>query len=406
MLRGRRALVTLSALLLTTAGSIILPTARALALTDSPDAPWGVRGKVYALVQSGNDLYIGGKFSRLKADDSSIVYQVNSLARLDATTGIGDGTFAPAVTEGGDQGTVKALALSPDGTTLYLGGKFDAVDGLPFKNLAAIKVATGQPIATFDPAMNQVNTILVAPLTGEVYVGGSFRRVDGKPHLNLAAFAPDGTLDPLWTPSADDTVRKLAFDPDGQSMFVAGHFTTIDGQPEQSVARLNLDGTLNAWAVPSGTIVGPMTAWDLTTNLAGTRLYVGFGEKANYVAAFALDDGPIGQKLWLHHTPGNTESVALSPDETYLFIGGHFGTAHRTTQCGGNLHGLARVNAVTGKLDCGWLPHLFPDLGNYTGSHSLLVVGSTLWDSGFFTSICSQDMTICVKQQSLARFEI
>jgi hypothetical protein len=392
------------------AGSIGLFVGPAEALSQIPTSHWGVQGKVYAMTRGPavNVMYVGGKFGQLVATDGSPSSPASSLAAFSLATGEPDATFRPTVSYQGIPGTVKAIALSPDGAVLYIGGRFDAVNEQPVDDLAAISTSTGQVISTFSsPTLNQVNTILVNPSTGELYIGGSFLRVNAQPRGNLAALFPDGTLDPAWTPSADDNVRHLSFAPDGNSIFVAGHFTTVDGQARQSVARLNLDGSLNAWTIPAGTIVTPMTAFD--TDASSTRLYVGFGQQENFVAAFRLDDGPVGDKVWLRHTPGNVESVALSPNQDRLFFGGHFGTASGTRSCGTySLHGLASLDVATGEFDCSWLPHLFPDKNNYTGGWTMTVDRRyhQLWVGGFFDQVCDESGASCVKQHSLGRFPL
>jgi hypothetical protein len=330
----------------------------------------------------------------------------SSLAAFSASTGEPIPDFHPEIVYKGSPGTVKAIATSPSGDVVYVGGEFTAVNGTRVHNLAAIWASGGGLVPSFHlPKVSQVNSILVNPVTGKLYVGGSFQSVDGKPRGNLASVFPDGTLGPDWKPMADDTVRKLRFSANGQTIFVAGHFSAVDGQPRQSVARLNLNGTLSAWAIPAGTIQGPMTAWDLAVTT--TVLYVGFGQEANYAASFHLNHGEVGDLIWRKHMPGNVESVALSPSHARLFLGGHFGTAHRTQSCGSYaLHGLASADPATGALDCSWLPHLYPDSHNFTGASTLLVdpVNSYLWTGGYFTQVCDESGATCVQQQSVARF--
>jgi hypothetical protein len=375
-----------------------------------PDTTWGVRGKVYALAQGPSGrVYVGGKFGELLATDGPASQPAQSLAAFAPVTGRPITTWRPSITLGALPGTVDALALSPDASVLYVGGKFDAVNGLPVHNFAAISTSTADLVPGFSlPDINVTNAILVSPATGEIYLGGSFRRVNRHLRQNLAALLPDGTLDSSWTPSADDNVRALRFAADRQTIFVGGHFTTMNGQPRQSVARLNLDGTLNEWAVPSGVVTPPQTAWDIAVQ--PTRVYVGFGNKQNYYAAFGLDDGSVGDEVWLNHATGNVESVALGPQGSRLFIGGHFGTAHKRVKlCDGfALHGLASVRVETGEAVCTWLPHLYPDIGNFVGARTLLVdpVNQTVWVGGFFTQVCDQAGTNCVKQHSLSRYAL
>jgi large repetitive protein len=405
---GRR--LALGCALIATATSLLvtLPAGPALALTEHPDETWGLHGKVYALAQSGNTLYVGGKFTRAEPLAGGHSYALDGLGAFDASTGIGIADFHPVVQLNGGRGTVKALALSPDGARLYVGGHFDSIDGQSVHNLAAVSTATGTLDPTFATAkLNQVNALLVDPATGRIYIGGSFRHVDHQPRGNLAALAPDGALDPVWAPSADNSVRNLHFASDGRTIFAAGHFTTVDGHARQSVARIRLDGSLDPWAIPAGVVQAPMTAWDMA--VTPTRLYVGFGQKSNYFAALRLDDGTTGNLVWLRHTPGNVESIALSADGSRLFVGGHFGTAAGTKQCGETgkfLHGLAWANPATGHILCGWLPHLYPDQENWTGAWTLLATPRMVWVGGFFDLICDATGTSCTQQESLSRFAI
>ena len=69
----------------------------------------------------------------------------------------------PSITYHGIPGRVKAVAVSPDGSVVYAGGKFDAVNGQPVKNLVAVSASDGHLVAGFRaPSVNQVNTILAA----------------------------------------------------------------------------------------------------------------------------------------------------------------------------------------------------------------------------------------------------
>ena len=100
--------------------------------------------------------------------------------------------------------------------------------------------------------------------------------------------------------------------------------TNDRGAPRQSVGRLyTATGNLHPWKIPSWTIQAPQTAWDLTATR--TRLYGGFGARLNFLAAFSLDKGNSGARIWRLSTKGNVQSVALTRNHSRLFFGGHFG---------------------------------------------------------------------------------
>lgn len=86
---------------------------------------------VWAMVVEGSKLYVGGEFTRLGNTSRS------RLAVVDTSTGVVDGTFLPSVSgdmacgapcqssppSSGDPG-VHALAFTPDGSSLIVGGNF------------------------------------------------------------------------------------------------------------------------------------------------------------------------------------------------------------------------------------------------------------------------------------------
>src|SRR5436309_1766490 len=100
MLTRKRLLATIA--IFVVGGLIGLVAPSAYALSQTPDTtPWVVRGKVFALTETAdhNTIYIGGKFSRASTQDGSMPYFPFSLTRFDETTGVGDSTFTPVVTD-------------------------------------------------------------------------------------------------------------------------------------------------------------------------------------------------------------------------------------------------------------------------------------------------------------------
>ena len=77
----------LAVLVLVAVGAIAATTSPAFALSATADTTWMTNGKVYSLAQSGNTLYVGGKFAQLVSPDGATKIKLKSLGRLDATTG-------------------------------------------------------------------------------------------------------------------------------------------------------------------------------------------------------------------------------------------------------------------------------------------------------------------------------
>ena len=170
-------LITLAAL---AAGAVLVMPAQAFALSTVPDSTWQVDGKTYAMTTNGTTLFVGGKFNRLLAPAPTVgKFQAKNIAAVDMATGAPVTTWHVSVTGTTVSPMVESLKLSPDGSTLYIGGFFDAVNGVPRSNLAAVDVATGAVVDSFAPNVsNKVHVILMG--SDRLYFGGSFQKVDGQ----------------------------------------------------------------------------------------------------------------------------------------------------------------------------------------------------------------------------------
>jgi hypothetical protein len=380
----------------------------AQAVSQSIDPMWMTNGTLYSQTQVGNVMYVGGKKvtlvrSKPNGTPDPDRFAVGNLAAFNVTTGEGISTFHPLVTHATDVAFVHTVAASPDGHFLYIGGHFDAVDGVPVQNIARIDLSTGTVDSSFTPQVTptgKVYAILVSADGTRIYFGGTFGQVDGVGRKKLAAVSDDGSLLAAWKPKANQAVRALTFSTDAATVFIAGEFTTIDGQTRESVARVDaITGALDPWAVPTGAIGQPQIGWSLVATK--DTLYGGFGHGPNFAAAFRLDNGNTGTKLWQFNTVGNVEKVVLSPDGLSVYAGGHFGTGRlQQSVCGGsqNLHGLMKLNAATGLQDCTWLPQLAPYGANYNGAWDLDFTETHLWVAGGFSSVNGQPA------QNIARF--
>jgi hypothetical protein len=98
-----------------------------------------------------------------------------------------DGTLDPAFAPQADQ-PVRALVLN--GTTLYLGGEFTAINGLPRTGFAALNAANGE-LAGLNPTISHPSTPVVNTLAisgNTLYIAGLFDQINGQPRKYLAAF--------------------------------------------------------------------------------------------------------------------------------------------------------------------------------------------------------------------------
>jgi hypothetical protein len=431
----------------------------AFALSSAPDRTWGTDGKTYALAKWGNTIFVAGQFKKALGTNGQIV-PAAAVAAFDMTTGAYIPSFTASVTntQTTAKAIVQALAVSTDGSTLYIGGKFDTIDGQPRLNFGAVDTATGTQLSTTVTAQADATVQAIVAGPNLVYFGGNFSSVNGLPRSRLAAIsAIDGTLSTTWVPSAtagtdpcpsqfpsgtncgpvsnggSANIHSMTMTPDGTGLFVGGNFFYISGTPRNTIAEINpTTGAVMSWKVPWHTIPsegsgqpykGPNVVWAILPT--ATRVFIGYGRTPNGFEAYTMSIGatsdkdctvtiPCATSLWTNGTPGNAESFALSPDGTRLFVGGHFGTGDLDYHpCVGTVyaHGLISVNPTNGAYFCDWIPQMIPFGGtNAPGSHvdppqfvggwAMQITSSALFVGGYFTSISG------VPQSGLARFTL
>jgi hypothetical protein len=200
---------------------------------------WQINGVVWDQAIANNVVFAGGKFTKARPPGVSSggageVAAQNFFA-YDVTTGSRIASFAHSA-----NGQILAVTASPDGTRVYLGGDFTAIDGQPHGHIAAIDTTTGALVPSFTPSANgQVRAIAVSSST--VYVGGNFTKIGSSTRTRLAAFSPaDGSLVTSWAPSADDNqVTAMALSPDGSRLIVGGRFSTLNHVPARAMGAVS-----------------------------------------------------------------------------------------------------------------------------------------------------------------------
>jgi hypothetical protein len=142
-------------------------------------------------------------------------------------------------------GRVSAIVVSGD--TVYIGGSFTHVDGVPHSRLAAVDKNTGAVDDSWNHSAD-LQVFSLAVLGDRLYVGGKFRVVNRSTRSNLAAVDKNTGQLTNWNPEANGNIRTLVPSPNGNRIYVGGNFSSINGKPRPNLAALNpTTGSLRGW---------------------------------------------------------------------------------------------------------------------------------------------------------------
>ncbi len=210
--------------------------------TPASKTPNIIDGLVNGVATVGNKVVVGGTFTQVKSSNGTTLSRAE-LFSFDPTTGVVDTNFAP-VFSGGSVDTVTA---APGGNAVFVGGKFQTVNGVTQKRLVKINLSDGSINTTFKPNVNGSWVQDSQVLGNDLYVAGAFTNIGGQPRERLAAVdVNSGLADPNvnipFTNKRDGTLRVAHFDisPDGTKLVATGTFLTAGGQDRAQIAMLDL----------------------------------------------------------------------------------------------------------------------------------------------------------------------
>ena len=283
--------------------------AQAALVNETPASSWQTDGKVNAIVVGNGKIYIGGSFTHVRAPGAPAGGAVrNHLAALNVHTG------ALMPWNPGANDIVNALALKPNGKTIYVGGHFTKVHGAARLHIAAVN-ASSSTLRPWKANANGKVDVIKATRT-RVYFGGTFTTLKGKVRNRLGAVSA-GSSAPLigWTPHASSEVYTLQLSATGKRMYVGGAFDHMNGKLANHLSAVK---TAGSGAIAKKFHFHPSyPVFSLT--LAGPTLFVGGAGNGGHVAAVTFK---TSHARWDVLTDGDVRAITLR--KGIVYVGGHF----------------------------------------------------------------------------------
>ena len=221
----------------------------------------------------------------------------------------------------------------------------------------------------------------IEKIDSTVYIGGFFSQVSGMPRTDIASFnAATGVLN-SWSPVVANngvtTITRV-----GAKLIVGGSFSSVNSQMRYGIAMFDL-------------ATGNLDSWSDTANFPSWRQGVAAYNNTFYYCRIINPSGACRvvcvDVLTGNFTPWQSDSAfgggsdinAIYASGTYVYVGGVFYFT------GGNsvYNNLCRFSQSTGALDTAWHPQ--PNVINF-GITSIVKTNSDIFVGGDFNTINSQ----------------
>ena len=284
----------------------------------------GTTSIIWAQALVGTTVYAGGSFSNVHppntAEGTNLIPRSNLLA-YDITDGSLK-NWAPSV-----NGVVKAVAASPDGQRIYVGGSFTVANGTDRYNLAAFDTS-GNLISAFNAPVGGAYVNAIVATNDTVYVGGLFSAGHLVPRRNLAAFSASNGALLGWAPTTNLQVDAMVMDPTGTQLIIGGRFDQVNEASQRGMAALDLSsGATLPWAINStvkngistGTNAGNAGIYGLTADdkaIYGTGWVYATTSDGNLEGSFSAAKG-TGDLRWIADCHGDHYAIYSDGETVY-----------------------------------------------------------------------------------------
>ncbi len=336
--------------------------------------PHVTNGNVQSVAVVGDTVVLGGDFTGSTDPDGTVVDRSYVLA-FDRATGRIRRDWAPQLDR-----EVYSVVAAADGQSVYVGGRFNRVDGLVQSKVARLSITDGRPL----PFQSGVDAVVTAmALDGDrLYIGGVFDSVQGRARRFAALDADTGVIDDDVNVAfagthrgGDGKIWRIEPSPDGQHVVVVGSFATVGGQPRNQIVKLNTNGggamTVSPWSTtafsgfcasftdyvrdvsysPDGSYFVVVTTGAKGTGLNGT---------CDSVSRWADTESPNSSHQWIEYSGGDSY-YSVEATGAAVYVGGHFRYSNNSYGTdslgpgGSATTGIAALDPVNG-LPLSWNP--------------------------------------------------
>jgi hypothetical protein len=331
--------------------------------------PHVLDGTVWDVTLIGPSIVVvAGDFSEVSDSTGKTIHERNNLFAYHLTTG----AVLPLAVQ--VDGPVYAVAGTPDGSAVYIGGAFKKVNGTAQRGIAKIALATSARDATFGASINYGDVRELVVSGSWLYAGGAFNAIGGLPRavlarLNLATGAADAAFDAKITAPGLSRARveDFAISPNGTRLVAIGAIQYAGGVRRTQLAMYDL-------SAPAPTLANWFTDAYTGACRKGFETYmrgIDFAPDSSYfvvvttgrashpkrmcdtAARFNTAGAGAQSPVWVNHTGGDSlYTVSITGPSVY--VGGHqrwqnnpFG--HETAGKGAvPRQGIAALDPVTG----------------------------------------------------------
>jgi hypothetical protein len=395
---------------------------------------WQANATVWKMAYANGDIWMVGDFTSLRPPGAALgtsEQPANYFAALNAASGAPDPSINAShifsTASGPIPLTNAIVAASPDGKTIYVGGKFTQVDGLNRSHIAAFSATDGHLLPWSPNVGGKVSAI--ATFGNVVYIGGAFGKVGSTTvGAHLAALNANSGSVLKWGPgngpSTNDLVDALAVSADGSQVIAGGYFDRVNGLAESADHHTKYQKAviLGGFAHAHSGVPEAMPAnANVPLRPVGVNGHVCNSHVKDIVvsgaAAYFADEGtgggcfdgtwaitlPNGGLKWLNQCQGATQTIAVIG--SYLYTGSHAHDCQSDNRNGDHdnfpqLKGNGSRHLLSHRISNGFLGPWYPlaNAGPNLGPRAMATDGTQLYVGGDFTSINHRP------QQGIVRF--